>query len=303
MNSQQVDQHQLRQEFDRRHIRVVYEGSLYSSGMEHLCQTINKLHEHYQAELIWVELNSPGGEVSCLQRWQLERLGWQKAGLKIGLIAGDHCASLAALQLALGEVGMRWASASSHLLLHTSRVQLSSRTPLVAQTAVHLSKRLEKTDLTMKGLLRDHLVQSLGELGLADLLARRVNALRKPPADLAPVLLHLDELHAERCGRTSQWLKQLNRWPQHHPGTADDAGTWLKAWTKVLDAVLDADRFLSPLAMWSLGLLDQIGDPQRRSWLPTDLPTAPARQEHDDPDSHAGEPVERTARQDVPRAA
>ena len=132
-------------------VRLV--GMVDSASIFHILDMIEQLvSEHYNEVVL--ELTSPGGELSALQRFISSLTALRDRNIRLITQAYDHVASAAAIMLSAGDV--RLASRNCSLVYHFSRITQAQS--VTARNAAHIASRLNELD----SWIIDRMVQYTG---------------------------------------------------------------------------------------------------------------------------------------------
>ena len=159
--------------FAPRRVAFTYKGTISDAGIKALCEQIDLAIDLYQPMHLLVQLDSPGGSALALDYWISRLKQWRKIGVEIETMADTVCASAAALALAFGVIGRRFAHPLTKLHFHNPRVHTSGPTELQEHLAEDFARVLKASRSRMHGLLKDHLIGSLGKTGFVRTLHAR----------------------------------------------------------------------------------------------------------------------------------
>lgn len=245
--------HVITPAFAPRSVAFTYRGAISDAGIKALCEQISLAIDLYQPKHLAVQLDSPGGSARALDYW-LHRIGfWEKKGVKIETMADTECASAAALMVAFGAVGRRFAHPLSRLHFHNPRLQTSGPTEMLEHHAENFVRVLKASRTRMHAQLQNHLFDSIGKIGVVQTLQSRAQWLLSrgrvdSASDLAKIS-HQNTSHPDISTAIAVWSQEPSI-------ETDYVESVLSEWEKRVGELFDRDCQVDLKYAWALCLID-----------------------------------------------
>ena len=227
-------------QFHKNHFHVRLFSDVDTESIYRLCDLIDLGFDYYRYPEVEICINSPGGSVDAMHMF-LERLSeWRTRKLIIGTKTDALACSAAAVIMALGSLGKRFARERSTIVFHFSRVPgIQNATASMAQS---LGESLMATDKEMIEIVADHVLRGKKSIKL-DL----------PKKDGGLVAL-ADLAENEHAKSVKTFI--LEKFKPFEP----DLIFTKSEYASLLEKLFDLDTPISPFFAKFLGLVDQVTD-------------------------------------------
>ena len=250
-------EHTITPQFAPRKIDFLYAGAITDAGIKELTECVELGFYQYQPILTTVHMRSPGGLARALDYWAYKVRQWQSHGWQIATRADTECASAAAMVVTIGTVGKRFAHPLSQLRFHNPRLITPTGTAILEHDAEVAARMLKESRCHMHGLLKHHLIDSLGTFGFARTLSARaewlLDEVRSLPSN------HL----ARYAGGPSLLNKvrgMLEGWSKMQLDDPKEAEVLITQWEKQISDIFKLDQIIDLRCAWALLLIDGSDD-------------------------------------------
>lgn len=248
-----VTEYTITPKFSPRRVVFTYRGVISEAGIKTLCEYIDLAVDLYQPKHLAVELDSPGGSALALDYWLYRVQQWGKSGVEIDTLADTVCASAAALALAFGPVGRRFAHPLTKLHFHNPRVLSSGPTEFQEHHAEDFARALKASRTRMHSRLESHLIGSLGKAGFLRTLQLRSQWLLSDSCSVSSTnwtQIRFDvALRSEPTSAIETWANQPNL-------DSEYADSTIAAWERCVAEMFARDRPVDLRYAWALVLID-----------------------------------------------
>ena len=240
-----------------RALDLYYNGEIDDSGIETLVQIAEQGIALYQPERTTVHMTSPGGSARALEYWITRTKKWKTEGIEIATQAGVVCASAAAMIVTMGSIGTRFAHPLSNLLYHNPRIITKQGSAFLEQDAERATRLLRDSRTRLNGLIKAHLTDSLGLVGLAKTLKSRAAWMLADGQSLPAIYFAQSTPEAKL---PKDWNERFTDWSKTRVTTASEAQHIVKQWNEQVNDLFKNDQFFDLRFIWALLLIDASED-------------------------------------------
>lgn len=246
--------HTITPTFSPRRVAFEYRGVISDSGIKTLCEYIDLARDLYQPTHLAVQLDSPGGSARALDYWLYRIKKWGEVGVEIETRAGTECASAAALALAFGAVGRRFAHPLTRLHFHNPRLHTAGPTEVQEHHAEDFARVLKASRSRMQNQLNEHLINSLGKRGFVQTLFSRAQWLQH--ASCAVLSRGRTQIGGEATLHANA-ENAIEVWSQQSTNNPECIDTAITEWELRLVEMFARDCPIDLRFAWALLLIDE----------------------------------------------
>jgi ATP-dependent protease ClpP protease subunit len=174
--------HQVRLRLQAERCIVLLDGDLSTGNVQQVLPDLAQAMAYYRYEKLHLHVtNSAGGELAAVEMLETFLLHARQRGVQVSTSALYRAHSAAALLLALGDPGLRFAIGSVSLLFHNSRHLIPKDTMLLAEHLSFLQQEATRFAERYPRLL------AARAAGVNPIVSDAAEPTRPAPADIAPL--------------------------------------------------------------------------------------------------------------------
>lgn len=176
---------------------VRLQDQLRTRSIFQLCDEIDLAINYYRYKKVKIEIDSPGGDISSLDYYVSKLQSWKSKGIIISTHALTYASSASAYIFILGDVGERYAYASSRIVLHFGRTSKHNNGLTVEELERH-SSRLRELDFRYL----EYVVNAIMGKIVSNKISNYPNYLSDHDQDIRDELNHIGILETELSAKT-----------------------------------------------------------------------------------------------------
>ena len=176
---------------------VRLQDQLRTRSIFQLCDEIDLAINYYRYKKIRIEIDSPGGDISSLDYYVSKLQSWKSKGITVSTHALTYASSASAYIFILGDIGERYAYASSRIVLHFGRTSKNNSGLTVEELERH-SSRLRELDVRYL----EYVVNAIMGKILSNKIGKYPHYLSDHDQDVRDELNHIGIMETELSSKT-----------------------------------------------------------------------------------------------------